>query len=88
MPPIVSHALFRTSGTAPREKETLAGIAKEREKKLLISFLRHMLRAFVSLATSEHTYGTQAVNLQDSQDSAPKLVGNTSFKLRGLMPLV
>lgn len=81
-------ALFRASGTTLREKETLAGVAKEREKKLPISFLRHMLHAFVSLATSEHTYGTQAVNLQDSQVPAPELVGNTRFKLRGLMPLV
>jgi len=47
-----------------------------------------MLRAFVSLATSEHTYGTQAVNLQGSRDPAPKLIGNPGFKLRGLASLV
>lgn len=43
-----------------------------------------MLPAFVSVATSECTYGTQSVNLQGPRDPAPKLIGNTELKLHGL----
>lgn len=81
-------ALFCVSSTTQREKQTLAGIAKEREKKLLISFLWHMLRAFVPLATSERTYGAQAVNLQNSRDPGPKAIGNAVFSLHVLSYLI